>query len=79
MYVKILHYVATFLTSNCESQVFWVYEFFRLEVYLGLNTDGPLRLHRNCVKFCKRMQGNKPNNYPIHVLTIDHYIHFEKI
>ena len=40
MYVKILHYVATFLTGNCESQVFWLYEFFRLEVYLGLSTDG---------------------------------------
>ena len=37
-----------FLTGNCESQVFWGYEFFRLEVYLGLSTGGPLRLHGNC-------------------------------
>ena len=48
-YVKILQYLTTFLTGNCEFQVFWVYEFFRLEVYLGLSTGGPLSLHGNCV------------------------------
>ena len=46
-YVKILF--STFLTGNCEFQVFWVHEFFRLEVYLGLSSGAPLRLHGNCV------------------------------
>ena len=29
--------------------MFWVYEFFKLEVDLGLSTGGPLRLYGNCV------------------------------
>ena len=48
-----------------------MYEVFRLEVYLSLNTGIPLRLHGNGVEIYNRMLANKQNNIALYL--------FEKI
>ena len=60
--------------------MFWVYEFFRLEVYLGLSTGGPLRLHGNCVgSFIIECMGINKFKLPYTCINyIDHLMYIYK-